>query len=258
VRFHPNVPRFKIPFMAARDARSTIGPIDAEDRLMNCDRQWQVSSVTDDVSNQFQELGAHEIKVCESDKNAYSASSSHQFYFALAIGGIIAGVGIGWSFGLTTHQLFASNPATIFQKQISETPPSNEKTIPTSNSENSVPVVASREPNTLPTPIREPRQSTKAMPSKTRDDRASSEILTATAHQRGKTLAAAVPETKPQTVEGWMIREVAGNTVVLEGPEGVWRVMQGDTVPGVGKVGSIVRWGNRWIVSTTRGLISTQ
>jgi hypothetical protein len=28
-------------------------------------------------------------------------------------------------------------------------------------------------------------------------------------------------------------------------------------VPGVGKVDSIVRWGNRWIVATTRGLIST-
>ena len=32
----------------------------------------------------------------------------------------------------------------------------------------------------------------------------------------------------------------------------------GDTVPGVGRVDSIVRWGNRWIVATSRGLISTQ
>jgi hypothetical protein len=29
-------------------------------------------------------------------------------------------------------------------------------------------------------------------------------------------------------------------------------------VPGVGRVDSIVRWGNRWIVATSKGLISTQ
>ena len=67
----------------------------------------------------------------------------------------------------------------------------------------------------------------------------------------------AVPETRPTTIEGWTIREVIGNTVVLQGPGGVWRVTQGDTVPGVGRVDSIVRWGSRWIVATTRGLIST-
>jgi hypothetical protein len=67
-----------------------------------------------------------------------------------------------------------------------------------------------------------------------------------------------VPETRPTTIEGWTVREVAGATVVLEGPDGTWRAARGDTVPGVGRVDSIVRWGNRWIVATTRGLISTQ
>jgi hypothetical protein len=28
-------------------------------------------------------------------------------------------------------------------------------------------------------------------------------------------------------------------------------------VPGLGKIDSIVRWGNRWIVATSRGLVST-
>jgi hypothetical protein len=69
---------------------------------------------------------------------------------------------------------------------------------------------------------------------------------------------AAVPETRPTTVEGWTIREVAGGTVVLDGPSGAWRAAQGDTVPGVGRIDSIVRWGSRWIVATTKGLISTQ
>ena len=67
----------------------------------------------------------------------------------------------------------------------------------------------------------------------------------------------AMPETRPTTIEGWTIREVIGNTVVLQGPGGVWRATQGDTVPGVGRIESIVRWGSRWIVATTRGLIST-
>jgi hypothetical protein len=66
------------------------------------------------------------------------------------------------------------------------------------------------------------------------------------------------PETRPTTIEGWVVREVVGGTAVLQGPEGVWRAKAGDTVPGVGRVDSIVRWGSRWIVATSRGLISTQ
>ena len=68
----------------------------------------------------------------------------------------------------------------------------------------------------------------------------------------------AVPETRPTTIEGWTIREVVGETVVLDGPSGAWRAAQGDTVPGIGRIDSIVRWGSRWIVATTKGLISTQ
>jgi hypothetical protein len=46
-------------------------------------------------------------------------------------------------------------------------------------------------------------------------------------------------------------------TAILEGPNGLWRAMRGDTVPGVGRVESLVRWGNRLIVATSSGLIST-
>ena len=34
-------------------------------------------------------------------------------------------------------------------------------------------------------------------------------------------------------------------------------VVEGDAVPGVGRIDSIVRWGNRWIVATASGLIAT-
>jgi hypothetical protein len=66
-----------------------------------------------------------------------------------------------------------------------------------------------------------------------------------------------VPETKPTTIEGWSVRDANHSTAVLEGPTGVWKATRGDTVPGVGRIDSIVRWGNRWIVATSRGLIST-
>ncbi len=66
------------------------------------------------------------------------------------------------------------------------------------------------------------------------------------------------PETKPTTMEGWVVRDVVGGgTAILAGPTGTWRAAQGDTVPGAGRVESIVRWGDRWIVATSNGLIST-
>jgi hypothetical protein len=67
----------------------------------------------------------------------------------------------------------------------------------------------------------------------------------------------AVPETRPTTIEGWTIREVINGTAVLEGPNGAWRAMRGDTVPGVGRIDSIFKWGNRFMVATSSGLIST-
>jgi hypothetical protein len=65
------------------------------------------------------------------------------------------------------------------------------------------------------------------------------------------------PETRPTTIAGWALIEVVDGLAVVQGPNGVWRVRHGDTVPGVGRVDSIVRWGNRWIVATSKGLIST-
>src|SRR5271156_4968887 len=74
---------------------------------------------------------------------------------------------------------------------------------------------------------------------------------------RTRTKLAPVQETRPKTIEGWTIREVVNGVAVLEGPNGVWRSRRGDTVPGLGKVDSIVFWGHRWIVATSRGLVST-
>ncbi len=67
-----------------------------------------------------------------------------------------------------------------------------------------------------------------------------------------------VPETRPTTIEGWTVRDVNNGTVTLQGPNGVWKATRGSTVPGVGNITSIVRWGDRWIVATSKGLISTR
>ncbi|WP_375413241.1 hypothetical protein [uncultured Bradyrhizobium sp.] len=66
-----------------------------------------------------------------------------------------------------------------------------------------------------------------------------------------------VAETRPTTIEGWTVLEVRGGTAVLEGPDGVRTVVRGDSVPGIGRIDSIVRWGNRWIVAAANGLIAT-
>jgi len=54
--------------------------------------------------------------------------------------------------------------------------------------------------------------------------------------QPGKTSSRpiAVPETRPTTIEGWTVRDVADGKAVLKGPNGIWKVARGDTVPGVG------------------------
>jgi hypothetical protein len=57
---------------------------------------------------------------------------------------------------------------------------------------------------------------------------------------RTPTKLAPTPETRPTTIKGWTLREVTNGTAILEGPNGVWRATPGQTVPGVGRVDSMV------------------
>jgi hypothetical protein len=66
-----------------------------------------------------------------------------------------------------------------------------------------------------------------------------------------------VPETRPTTIPGWTVTSVNNGIATLQGPEGTWKVARGDSVPILGKIDSVVLWGNRWIVATSRGLITT-
>jgi len=64
---------------------------------------------------------------------------------------------------------------------------------------------------------------------------------------------APAPETGPATITSWTVREVTNGTAVLQGPAGTRKLTIVDTVPGLGKVTSIVRWGNGWVIAMSAG-----
>ena len=69
---------------------------------------------------------------------------------------------------------------------------------------------------------------------------------------------AAVPKTeiaRMPTVEGWVLRDVANGSALIEGRRGLYEVFAGDPVPGVGRVDAIRKQDGRWVVVTSKGLI---
>jgi hypothetical protein len=66
----------------------------------------------------------------------------------------------------------------------------------------------------------------------------------------------ATPPPQPKRVENWAVREVVDGMAILAGPSGIIGVVNGDIVPGVGRVESISRRGGRWQVGTSRGVIT--
>jgi hypothetical protein len=213
-------------------------------------------------------------------------SGSRRFRPAVIVGAILVMLGLGWAGGWASYRLLADAPATTPIKQVNAADcafePGKEADCAGLKSDREMAAsagttgkIAAAAPTTIGR-VREPargsaqqigavasREATPAQPS-------ASSSASAVAKERSKTSArsttsvsearptAPVPETRPTTIDGWSVREVVGGTAVLQGPDGIWRAKAGDTVPGVGRVDSIVRWGSRWIVATSRGLISTQ
>lgn len=74
------------------------------------------------------------------------------------------------------------------------------------------------------------------------------------------TAAAPAASPKPEvarlpTVEGWVLRDVANGSALIEGRRGMYEVYAGDPVPGLGRVDAIRRQDGRWVVVTSKGLI---
>jgi hypothetical protein len=57
-------------------------------------------------------------------------------------------------------------------------------------------------------------------------------------------------------LDGWIVRDVHRGVAVLEGRAGAIEVEQGDLIPGLGRVDSIRKQDGRWIVVTSKGVIS--
>jgi hypothetical protein len=168
-------------------------------------------------------------------------SSDRMRTVVLVASALVAGLGLGWACG--------ANMATFNSTTQTETPSRRAPEIKSSGKSDGTRKTAST--SGLQTPRAEvaspggPRFSL---------DPASTQ---ATTPPTAREPMVPVAETRPTTIEGWTVLDVRGGTAVLEGPDGVRTAARGDTVPGIGRIDSIVRWGNRWIVATANGLIAT-
>ena len=57
------------------------------------------------------------------------------------------------------------------------------------------------------------------------------------------------------TIEGWVLRDVSHGSALIEGRIGLYDVIAGDFVPGLGRIEVIRRQDGRWVVVTPKGLI---
>jgi hypothetical protein len=57
------------------------------------------------------------------------------------------------------------------------------------------------------------------------------------------------------TVEGWILRDVANGSALIENRRGMYEVYAGDPIPGLGRVDAIRKQDGRWVVVTSKGLI---
>jgi hypothetical protein len=207
----------------------------------------------------------HEIKIDEGHKalNSPASGEGYTFYVALIAGLLATTCGVAWFI------LYQSALPVDLTSGLTGTRDFSPKAISSSleQSSNSPPVTEIQNTDRLQlqdTIVREIARNTPAEASQKVNVSSASRTSVSTAllsrASKEPTVApqrTPTPETRPTTIEGWTLREVVNGTAVIEGPNGVWNVTPGRTVPGIGRVDSIVRWGNRLVVATSRGLIST-
>jgi hypothetical protein len=158
---------------------------------------------------------------------------------ALLTGALLGTFGLGWVGGSASHRLFAPNPATSPLKQRSN-------------------AAVRAEGRTSSDTARDAVSPSVRKLSSSLASRPDSAPVALQSGVRSLPRLMPVPETRPMTIEGWTVRDVSGSVAALEGPDGTWRAARGDIVPGLGRVDSIVRWGNYWLVSTSRGLVASE
>jgi hypothetical protein len=213
-----------------------------------------------------------EIKIDESRKvlNSPAPGDGKAFYVVLGIGLLAATCGLAWinlnvlalPFGLGSVGVSTGNPH-LEPTSVSLRPGANAPSVPMPDAQKGdrlqIPGTIVREVGR--DEIADVLQSSK-LPTAVHTTSFHERPLNHRGADSAKELRAAPkltprPETRPTTIKGWTLREVSDGTAVIEGPNGVLKATAGQTVPGIGRVDSIVRWGNRWIVATSKGLIST-
>jgi hypothetical protein len=171
---------------------------------------------------------------------------------AVAAAALVASFTLGWTGGLNWHEL-AITPAPN-QVARKETPsPHIADAKPGGKAETTRRAAAATEPAVTGSIPKTPA-SVSRPPALAASPATASTPSVALATRRP---LAPAPETRPSTIPGWSVVEVRDGTAVLEGPNGVRMAARGDVIPGIGRVDSIVRWGDRWIVATASGLIAT-
>ena len=63
----------------------------------------------------------------------------------------------------------------------------------------------------------------------------------------------------PPVLNGWVLREVFNGSAMVENERmGMFEVVPGANLPGVGRVETIRRQDGRWVVMTPKGMIVSQ
>jgi hypothetical protein len=62
---------------------------------------------------------------------------------------------------------------------------------------------------------------------------------------------------KPGGPDRWVVRDVRRGAALIEGRMGLIEVVRGDVIPGLGRVAAIGKQDGRWVVVTSRGLITS-
>ncbi|MBR0755568.1 hypothetical protein JQ604_25590 [Bradyrhizobium jicamae] len=195
---------------------------------------WDLSNANHDAAALLQEPARDRMRIA-----------------ALGAAALAATFALGWAGALSWHE-FTDTPAPSQVVQKAAPVPRVAEVRPSSKSEGprrAVPASGPSITGSIPKTSASPRLPALA-------------AAPATANAPSIALAmpqplAPAPETRPSTIPGWSVVEVRDGTAVLEGPDGVRMAARGDVVAGLGRVDSIVRWGNRWIVATASGLIAT-
>src|SRR5262245_17569994 len=198
-----------------------------------------------------------ELRIDNRDKISITASHLGQqnriIRFAFVTLGCLVALASYYFLGLRlSSEQKVNAPAPIMEREVAST--SRDEQHSASETVGKTPAIAN------PTDHRQDETQTSQAPAQTTalTKRAAGHTAPKKSEERPQAKLAPVPDTRPSTIKGWTVTNVVDGRAVLEGPNGIWQVARGDVVPGLGRVESIVLWGNRWIVGTSKGLITTR